>query len=127
MFAHSAHNLCKGATFHEDHSFFGDAYGKAEGWYDSIIERIIGLGYEDQAKLQTILSGVVSQLASAPSVGKSSEDFYKFFAGQLHEVCELMEQICKHKDISEGTRQLVGGIADEVEVLEYKIQRRLKK
>lgn len=127
IFTHSAHNLCKGATFHEDHGFFGDVYGKAEGWYDSVVERIIGLGYEEQINLQSILSGVAKELSSAPSVGANVEAYYKYLASQLAKSCQMCDEICKHKDVSEGTRQLVGGIADEIEVLEYKIQRRLKK
>lgn len=125
MFTHSAHNLCKGATFHEDHSFFGDVYGKAESWYDSVVERIIGLGYEEQVNLQSILSGVVQELSGAPSTDKSVTDFYLFLALQLDEASKMCSQICKHPDATEGTKQLIGGIADELEVLEYKVQRRL--
>ena len=125
LFTHSAHNLCKGATFHEDHSFFGDVYGKAEGWYDSVVERIIGLGYEEQINLQSILSGVVQELSGAPSTNKSVTDFYLFLALQLDEATKMCGQICKHPDATEGTKQLIGGIADELEVLEYKVQRRL--
>jgi len=125
LFTHSAHNLCKGVTFHEDHSFFGDVYGKAEGWYDSIVERIIGLGYEEQVNLQSILSGVVQELNGAPSTDKSVTDFYLFLALQLDEANKMCSQICKHPDATEGTKQLIGGIADELEVLEYKVQRRL--
>jgi hypothetical protein len=64
LFAHSAHNLCHGSTFHEDHAFFGDAYGKFEGYYDSIIERLIGFGYESHLDLSQIIKEVSSKYSN---------------------------------------------------------------
>ena len=42
--AHNAHHLASGPTFFTDHKFFGKAYPAYEAAYDSIVERMIGLG-----------------------------------------------------------------------------------
>ena len=127
LFSHSAHNLCKGKTFHEDHSFFGDAYGKFEGYYDSIIERLIGFGYESHLDLGDISLGISKKLMGAPSVNvQENEEFYQYLLIQCDEALSLCGDFCKSGELSEGTKQLLGGIADELEVLKYKITRRLK-
>lgn len=127
LFAHSAHNLCKGKTFHEDHSFFGDAYGKFEGYYDSIIERLIGFGYESHLDLGHISLELSKKLMSAPSVNvQDNNEFYSYLLGQCSEASSLCDDFCKSEELTEGTKQLLGGIADELEVLKYKINRRLK-
>jgi DNA-binding ferritin-like protein len=126
LFAHSAHNLCHGSTFHEDHAFFGDAYGKFEGYYDSIIERLIGFGYESHLDLSQIIKEVSSKLEEAPSVGASNNDYYSYLLTQCEEACGYCDEFCKSGQLTEGTKQLLGGISDELESLKYKILRRLK-
>ena len=127
MFSHSAHLLCSKVVFFQDHEFFGETYGKAEGWFDAISERMIGLGQEEQLKLQPIMSAVTQKLSSAPSVGVAeNKEYYKFLMTQAEEACKLCDQLCKGGQLSEGTRQLLGGIADELEVMKYKISRRIK-
>jgi DNA-binding ferritin-like protein len=127
LFAHSAHNLCKGKTFHEDHSFFGDSYGKFEGYYDSIIERLIGFGYEDHLDISFIAVELSKKLAGAPSINvQDNNEFYSYLLGQCEEALSLCGEFCKSSELTEGTKQLLGGIADELEVMKYKITRRLK-
>lgn len=126
LFAHSAHLLCARTVFFQDHEFFGSVYGQAEGYFDSISERMIGLGQEDQLKLQNVMSAVNQKLASAPSVGvKENKEYYVHLLNQCDEACKLIDAVCKN-GASEGTKQLIGGIADELEVLKYKISRRIK-
>jgi len=127
LFAHSAHNLCKGKTFHEDHSFFGDAYAKFESYYDSIIERLIGFGYENHLDLSKICLELSKKLMSAPSVNvQDNNEFYSYLLFQCEEAMNLCNDFCKSDELTEGTKQLLGGIADELEVVKYKITRRLK-
>jgi len=125
--AHQAHLLCARTVFFQDHEFFGEVYGKAEGYFDSISERMIGLGQEEQLKLQNIMGAVSQKLAQAPSTGvKENKEYYVYLLGLVSEACQIIEQLCKSGQLTEGTKQLVGGIADELEVLKYKISRRLK-
>jgi hypothetical protein len=37
-----------------------------------------------------------------------------------------INQLCKSSELSEGTKQLIGGIADDLEVLLYKTKMRMK-
>ena len=125
--SHSAHLLCARTVFFQDHEFFGEVYGKAEGWFDSISERMIGLGQEEQLKLQPLMVAVSQKLAMAPSVGvKENKEFFVFLQSQAEEACKIIDSLCKSGQLSEGTKQLIGGIADELEVLKYKISRRIK-
>jgi DNA-binding ferritin-like protein len=126
MFSHSAHLMCARTVFFQDHEFFGSVYGQAEGYFDSLSERMIGLGQEEQLKLQSVMSAVCQKLASAPCCGvKENKEYYSFLLSQAEEACKLCNQLCK-SDASEGTKNLIAGIADELEVLKYKISRRLK-
>jgi DNA-binding ferritin-like protein len=127
LFSHSAHNLCSGNTFHEDHAFFGSIYGQFEGYYDSIIERLIGFGYESHLELGGLISEVSKKLVGAPSVGVSdSKEYYIYILSHCDEAASLITDFCKSDELTEGTKQLLGGMADELEVLKYKISRRIK-
>lgn len=127
IFAHSSHLLCARTVFFEDHAFFGSVYGQAEGYFDSVSERMIGLGQEEQMKIQSIMAAVHQKLSSAPSVGvKENKEYYSYLLSQCEEACKTIESLCKAGSLSEGTKQLIGGIADELEVLKYKISRRIK-
>jgi DNA-binding ferritin-like protein len=127
LFAHHAHNLCARLAFHQDHEFFAEAYGFAEKSYDNIIERIIGTKGEEGLDIKNILKGVYSKLDKAPSIGvKENKIFYMFLLEQFKNANKELNDLCKKPEISEGTRQLLGGIADEVEVFVYKIQQRIK-
>ena len=127
LFAHSAHLLCSRVVFFQDHEFFGEIYGKAEGWFDSVSERMIGLGQEEQLKLQSVVSAVAQKLQNAPSTGsKENKEYYVYLNTQMDEAKKYCEELCKSGQLSEGTRQLLGGIADEIEGYKYKISRRIK-
>ena len=53
FYAHNAHNICQGDTFFADHEELGDLYGTYTGLYDSVVERMIGLGQAiDLVKIQ---------------------------------------------------------------------------
>jgi DNA-binding ferritin-like protein len=125
--AHAAHLLCARTVFFQDHEFLGSVYSQAEGYFDSISERMIGLGQEDQLKLQPQLAAVAQKLAAAPSVGvKENKEYFVYLLSQCDEACKIIEQLSKSPGLSQGTINLIVGIADELEVLKYKISRRLK-
>lgn len=125
--AHHAHNLCARMPFHQDHEYFGDLYGFAEGSYDNVIERIIGTKGEEGLQLKVILKGVYSKLDKCPDVGvKENKQFYMFLLEQCKYVNDELNSMCKSGEVSEGTRQMLGDIADKMEVHIYKIQQRVK-
>lgn len=124
--AHHGHNLCNGQSFFSDHEFFGELYGKSEGYYDSIIERLIGLGYENSLSLNEILSEAIKKIEPFPADKLNTQIYYIKCAKLIKEACDMIDEFCKSGKLTEGTKQLIGGMADELEVVSYKIQRRIK-
>ena len=104
-----------------------EGLGLIEKYFDMITERMIGLGIEKDLDLQNVLSKVQSKLKTAPSVtSKENKDFFTYLMSQVDEGLGLIETICKDKDCSQGTMDMVAGIGSDFEVLKYKISRRLK-
>jgi DNA-binding ferritin-like protein len=121
--SHNFHNLVGRTVFFQDHSFFGDLYGAAEGYYDSIIERIIGLYGEQSINLQNIMMMVSQKIQDAPNASQENKVFYQYCEQMLKYILSEIEQLAP--SCSQGTMNLLAGQADEIEVLLYKIGRRL--
>lgn len=127
LFAHSAHFFVARSIFFQDHAFFSEVYKQAEGHFDSVTERMIGLGMEKELDLSSVMSAVQAKLKSAPSTSsKENKDFYVHLMDQVDEALELIEEICKDEKSSQGTIDMIAGIGSDFEVLKYKISRRLK-
>lgn len=120
LYAHNAHNLAKGKTFLEDHEFFGELYSAYEGEYDSIVERMIGLGEEPD------LNDITKQAADAATANefKDNENAFSVLLVTEKELCSSIEK--DMTDASNGTQNLLQGIADNSEMRQYKLKRRLK-
>jgi DNA-binding ferritin-like protein len=114
LFYHEKHHTAEGASFFSDHAAFGDFYAEAEGDFDSIVERAVGMGFIDTAFAKNHMKVVPTVLAL---------DCPKEMESQLCEICTL---ICDHEACSEGTKQMVGDIADKSEVRQYKLGQRAK-
>ncbi len=127
LFAHSAHNLCSGQTFHEDHAFFGGLYEAFSDDYDDLAERLIGLFGTDHMNLNEILASAQKLLEGCPS--NKVTDNKVFYVHQLkyEEALQAeVEHICHIKGISQGVIQLLGDMANKSEMRVYKINQRLK-
>lgn len=118
FYAHMAHNIIGGEYFFGDHEFFGSLYEDYEKAYDSVIERMIGLGESiDLAKTQK----AATQGLKAPKTCKEA----------LEEILSCEEDLCKAleglaKDASLGTNNLLAALADESEARQYRLKQRLK-
>lgn len=126
LFLHHAHLLSKGSLFIQDHEFLGELYPELEGHFDSVSERLIGLGGEKQIDLQVVTAKVAEKLKSCPSVGVAENK--TFFQKQIEfekSICSQIEQLCAG-NLSQGTKQMLGDIADKSEIRQYKIGRRIK-
>jgi len=119
LFVHHAHNLIKGVTFHEDHAFFGDLYATADDYYDAIIERIIGTS-DDKIDLCEIIKESYTLLE------QMNDEFYNTSLILIEEIIKHIDSISKDGKISIGTQNLIQGQADALEVIIYKIKRKLK-
>lgn len=122
LFYHNAHNLCKGSLFFADHAAFGDFYAAAEADYDSVAERMIGKG--QTIDLLSVIKGVYTKCKTLPAGEASTEQL--FSAGQRleQELCAIVQKLIPAS--SEGTKQMIGNIADMSEMRQYKLKQRLK-
>jgi DNA-binding ferritin-like protein len=122
FYAHNAHNLCQGDTFFADHEELGDLYGVYEGLYDSVIERMIGLGQSvDLVKVQVEAAKMLDSEAEPKA-------FSSAFSGLLtceQELCKLISEA--NTGASLGTQDLLQAMCNDAEVRQYKFKQRLSK
>lgn len=119
--AHRAHNEVHGPTFFQDHEFLSGLYSAYEGFYDDVVERILGLGTEklDIAKLN-------ENAAKMASVNVGSKDAMVFLRTILkgeEDLCKLIKKAVPNS--TDGTQNLIQGIADISEKTQYKLKKRL--
>jgi hypothetical protein len=122
FYAHNAHNLCQGDTFFADHEELGDLYGVYEGLYDSVIERMIGLGQSvDLVKIQVEAAKMLDSEAEPTA-------FSSAFSGLLtceNDLCKVISDA--NEGASLGTQDLLQAMCNESEVRQYKFKQRLNK
>lgn len=115
--AHNFHNLCAGETFFSDHSFFGEMYGKAEGWYDDMCERLIGSG--NTPNLLKIQQMAVESLVDVTD----TDGMFEEVSSEVDSIIQAIEQ-SPELGLSQGTMDLLYGIANDLEVVKYKVNQR---
>lgn len=122
LYAHNAHNLCQGDTFFADHEELGDLYGVYEGLYDSIVERMIGLGQSvDLVKIQVEAAKMLDGEAEPKA-------FSSAFSGLLtceNDLCKVISDA--NEGASLGTQDLLQAMCNDSEVRQYKFKQRLNK
>ena len=121
LLAHHAHHSASGSTFLQDHEFLGSLYGAYEDAYDTLVERSIGLGSPVNEIL--VNKEAVAAYADCCRDCKTTDDFLK-------EVLEMEKQIQKAvkpliTGASDGTANLLQGLADDSEARFYKLLQRL--
>lgn len=133
FYAHAAHNLCKGTQFLSDHEFLGGLYPTYEAAYDSVVERMIGLG--QKPNLASIHKEASSLFAKSDLTGPSFETAIgvllkteKTLISTIEK--EVLPNPMTHphggKDaLSQGSVQLLGDIANASEMRQYKMKQRL--
>lgn len=124
LMAHNMHQLASKVAFLADHEYLGDIYGKAESQYDSVIERLIGLGTTPD--LNTIQLQACQKSASVPPSRDNGEMFSQLLSLNK-QLLQVLEVECKSGKRSQGTINMLAGIADEIEMENYKLTQRTKK
>lgn len=131
LYYHHLHNNCSGASFFSDHQQLASFYSQADDDYDRVIERSIGLTSEMRPdELVRVMREVTDILDNMPKL-------YDFVVlnEHLNYALQLEESLCQEVEVylnseesrvTEGTRQLLGDVADKSEVRQYLIGRRLK-
>jgi len=117
LYTHHAHNLTKGQSFLEDHDFFGSLYEMADTCYDDLIERYIGT-VGDNVDLKNIVA------ESYKVISKLDNDFFPNTLVLFKNALSRLDSLCKSPSLSEGTKNLLQGKADEIEVIIYKLKRK---
>lgn len=119
FYAHYAHNTVTGPAFFADHKFLGKLYAAYEEAYDSIIEREIGLG--EELSIPEITKNACSLF---DSVAKDA-DATTFFKRLLATEKQICAQIAKDmQGASDGTQNLLQGLADDSEKRQYLLKQR---
>lgn len=124
FYAHLAHNYCKGPLFFQDHTFLGDLYKTYEEDYDDLVERILGLG--QQINLNEINKAAVVTIDSLPILVKENKEFFSTILSLEQKLSSSIDSICKSESLSEGTKQLIGEMANKSEKRQYLLKQRIK-
>ena len=115
--AHNAHNQVEGPSFFADHAFLGELYPVYEDAYDAVVERLIGAG--EKPDLVAIQAEAAAKL---PEWSNVDDAFDSLLLGEAV-LCRQIETLAKG-EITQGTLNLLAGLADASEVRVYKLQQR---
>jgi len=119
--AHRAHNDVNGPTFFADHEFLGELYPAYESAYDSVVERIIGLSRE---KIDIAQMNVdAAKMACVKPNETGCEAMIKVLLKAEQDLCLLVAK--NMEDATDGTQNLIQGIADQSEARQYRMKKRL--
>ena len=124
LMAHAAHNVVSGPLFFSDHSFLGELYSQYETEYDDVVERIIGIGMLPIEELVHIQEIAVAKMKSFALSQKENKMFFLILLDMEKTLCAMIQQPVDGR--SEGTKQLLGNIADLSEQRQYKLKQRTK-
>jgi hypothetical protein len=143
LLAHNGHSVTTPAALFLDHAFLGELSATYQAVYDSLVERMLGLGggldlIELQGAAVTTLARRSAQTAqdeidraalSRPS-GSPARPFYRALLDGERDGCVYIEALmaAAKNDSSrwtQSTRELLGTLADESEVRQFKLERRL--
>ena len=116
IFTHNAHNIASGSTFLADHEYLGELYPAYEAAYDSVIERLIGLGEE----VDIIAIGIeaIKAVAACPTTDACFESILEQEEALRAAIDECIQ------GCSTGTQNLLAQIADDSEQRSYRIRQR---
>ena len=125
LFTHAAHHLTLGTAFLADHPWLGEIYDEFSEAHDKCVERMLGLGLE--VDLKTITAEAARMYAESGIVdGTFDPGMFSTILEGDRQARDLIEQIFGAEGFTQGTLNMVAGLADESEVRAYKLTRRLK-
>lgn len=126
LYAHNAHNLVARSVFMQDHEFLGELYGTYESVYDSLVERVIGLGMEIDLTMVQVAAVEKLKMSPANAMKENADCFNKLIAMEK-ESRVLASNMVKTGQYTEGTKNLLAQICDDSEARCYKLGQRVKK
>ena len=134
LWFHAAHHVASGAGFAGDHALlYGDAYAMLGDEFDDVAERAVGLtGDPTYANPETVTRGALAHLTRWDD---PDADDANALAGQAREynqavidgVTLALDEMRGDDTLTDGTENLLQGIADAHEGVAYKLGRRVAK
>lgn len=118
LVAHAKHNLVSGISFFADHEFLAEAYAAYESAYDDVVERMIGLGDSVDIPAITEDATKMAMMPMKESTNQWSTTLLKLEEGIRKEIDSAI------RNTSNGTQNLLQGLADDSEKRSYKLQQR---
>lgn len=128
--ARAHHWQTRGAQFYGDHLMYERIYKEANKLVDSLAERAVGLG--DHKLVDPVISAeLVSTMVKMMSTASSSSEQYvmvslKSAAMTLEMVALVRETLTRKSRLSNGTDNLLQGMADDLESHLYLLKQRAK-
>lgn len=123
LYYHQVHHVVGGPNFFADHAFLDGVYNKTNSWYDSVVERFVGQDNDTNKLDLNHIIYEVSELLSEYPINSDPEHLLSQGLTMEKSLCEMIALVSPN--VSEGTKQLIGDIANESEVRQYLLQRRL--
>lgn len=125
LYAHSAHNQVRGATFFSDHEFLGELYGEYSDAYDKTIEQMIGL--QMSPSVVNITKCACDTMTALPDPSAfSAETIFSTLLKLELDIQREVANIYESADI--GTQNILAQFAEDSQHRgNYKIGQRLKK
>lgn len=122
LYAHQAHNTVSRLMFLQDHDFLTEIYTAADGAYDDVIERCIGLGMSCDVQAINVEAG---GRAAKISLGNDNSTKLAACLDLEKQIVAEIEKIVRGGKISLGTETMLGDIANASEIRQYKLKQRL--
>lgn len=122
ILGHICHFEASRIVFMQDHLFLAELYEAAEENYDAIVERCIGTGIK--IDIQDINAAAAARVKGMKIGADNSAKLAQCLAME-QETTTMIDKLVKAGGISYGTETLLGDIANESEVRQYKLKQRL--
>lgn len=126
LYGQHAHNNCRGKSFLPDHEMFASSYEAAAAAYDSVVERIIGSTGKSVDTLTLSTEAIKLTTSCSREAGECNVEFFKGVLRLEITICAYVDKLCISEQLPEGTKQLIGDIADKSMSRQYKLKQRLQ-
>lgn len=129
---HAAHQVTKGVSFAGDHELYGEIYKNAQDYYDTVIEKCIGItGYEMIASPNMIMSNACKILQAFPDpigvtslvIASTAKTILTSYNDFLKEMDTSLNQ---SNENTLGLNDFHASVANEIETVLYKLGQRIK-
>ena len=125
LYSVQAHQLASKSTFIQDHEFLADIYSFAESSYDRLVERHIGTVSSSGVDFISLTNKSVDKVKSLKQIVSENKEYFEEILRFSTYILQELNKVAKSPSISVGTQNMIADIADQLEVLRYKIKRRI--